>query len=110
MENPQEIRAEWDQWAIEAEKSKSELRPKVVMKDVPAPKGYKAQICTRKNPDRNAGQHHEFLCRVLIWNENTGAIVYDYGKWVAPHHVHKKLGEALKSLEEVVKLRGESKP
>jgi hypothetical protein len=103
-----DIKEEWAHWDAVAQQQKDAFRPEAVMRDFPAPTGYRAQLCVRKNPKKFPGKYQEFIARALVWNENTGVIAFDYGAWVQPHFVEKKLRVVLRELDQVQRTRAKA--
>jgi len=101
----QDVLTEWALYTDLALQQVEERKPKVTMKDVPCPEGYRAQICVRKNPDPHTAPYQEYLGRSIIVNEATAAVVFDYGKWAQPHYATKKLNNAIEQLTELEKFR-----
>ena len=87
----------WEQLAQEADICKFDQMPEVTVRDLPAPNGYRAQLCMRRIPI----YHRAFEVKARGWIQNTKTkeVQFTTGEdWILEKTANKRLGEALEQL------------
>ena len=87
----------WEQLAQEADICKFDQMPEVVIRDLPAPLGYRAQLCMKRIPIYHRA--FEVKARGWIQNAKTKEVQFSTGEdWILEKTASKRLGEALEQL------------
>lgn len=87
----------WEQLAQEADICKFDQMPEVTVRDLPAPPGYRAQLCMKRIPI----YHRAFEVKARGWIQNTKTkeVQFTTGEdWTLERTASKRLGEALEQL------------
>lgn len=90
----------WSGLRTESVTENKHMLPNCVVKEIPAPTGYCAEICIKRFPIYH--RLHETKARAVIWNTASGAAQYDTGQWVVESNCMTKLKKALEQLQEIV--------
>lgn len=97
------IRKIWEELRDEAHDCRMEHMPTTIIKTVPAPDGYVAEICLK----RFQVYHRDFEVkgRACIRNSKTGEIQFETGQWVTEKGAIQGLQRAVTKFNELVAYR-----
>lgn len=93
----------WAQLAQEADELQFEQMPAVVIRDLHAPPGYRAQLCLKRIPI----YHRSFEVKGRGWIQNTKTmeVQYETGEWVIEKTASNRLQKALEQLSQLATYR-----
>ena len=89
----------WAQLAQEADEVQFDQMPSVVIRDLPCPPGYRAQLCLKRIPIYH--RSFEVKGRGWIQNTKTGEVQYETGEWVIEKTASNRLQKAVAALSEL---------